>query len=120
MNIDERISHLEKSYPELSKPPVEIAHSYVELVTANCPAHGAYEQRTRLSIGIVKIPSVPSPCPHCLRDEMASLKGQKHELARMQGCERLRGSRPICRSPSDSLNVPSKTTCPTAKKLSVP
>ncbi|HEO8934552.1 TPA: ATP-binding protein [Serratia marcescens] len=93
MNIDERISHLEKKLSELSKPPVEIAHSHVELVSANCPIHGVYEQRTRLSTGPVKIPSAPSPCPHCLRDELASLKGQKAragEDARMRTIERLK------------------------------
>ncbi|MGQ6073474.1 ATP-binding protein [Serratia sp. IR-2025] len=93
MNIDERISHLEKKLSELSKPPVEIAHSHVEMVTANCPVHGVYEQRTRISVGIVKIPSVPSTCPHCLRDELTSLKGQKAragEDARIRTIERLK------------------------------
>ncbi|MCE9910041.1 ATP-binding protein, partial [Hafnia paralvei] len=77
MNLIEKIINVEKRLNDLSKPPIEIEHTVVAYSTAVCEKHGEFEQRTRQSIGPVKVPSYPSPCPKCLAEELASLKAEQ-------------------------------------------
>ena len=74
MTLDEKIAQLEKKLAELSAPPVAIEHTEVEIGTGTCEKHGEFSQRTRHSTGPIKLPSRPSDCPECLRDELIGLQ----------------------------------------------
>jgi len=93
MNLEEKISQLEKKIIELSQPPMDIPHSRVEMKNTICEKHGEYEQRTRLSTGPVRIPAAPSQCPGCLQEKLSSLQLQRDragEEARRRTIERLK------------------------------
>lgn len=78
MELEEKIALIEKHLAELSKPPADIEHSVVFLEMVNCEKHGEYEQRKRQSmVGKIKIPSMPTRCPGCLRYELAFLREEK-------------------------------------------
>ena len=77
MNLIEKIINVEKRLNDLSKPPIEIEHTVVAYSTAVCEKHGEFEQRTRQSVGPVKVPSYPSPCTKCLAEELAALKAEQ-------------------------------------------
>lgn len=80
MTLDEKISHLEKKLAELSAPPIAIEHTEVEIGTGTCEKHGEYSQRTRHSTGPIKLPSRPTDCPECLRDELIGLQAEKIKI----------------------------------------
>lgn len=77
MELEEKIALLEKHLSELSRPPVEIPNSMVTCETVTCDKHGDYEQRKRVSTCGIKIPSAPSRCPGCLREELGFLQEEK-------------------------------------------
>lgn len=94
MDINEKISILEKKLFELSQPPLDIPHSRVEFSTANCETHGDFEQRNRISTGPVRIPTKPSECPGCMREELSLLIREREQMdkqARARTIDRLKG-----------------------------
>ncbi len=42
-----------------------------------CEKHGDYEQRQRVSTGLVRLPGAPTSCPGCLKDELVFLRNEK-------------------------------------------
>lgn len=93
MDINEKISILEKKLAELGQPPLNIPHSKVEFSTGICEEHGEYEQRNRISTGPVRIPTRPSECPQCMREELEMLtreRDQQDKQARVRTIERLK------------------------------
>ncbi|MCW6607256.1 ATP-binding protein [Yersinia ruckeri] len=80
MNLIEKIINVEKRLNDLSKPPIEIEHTVVVYSTAVCEKHGEFERRTRQSVGLVKVPSYPSPCPKCLAEELDHLKSEQQAI----------------------------------------
>ncbi|MGA4664438.1 ATP-binding protein [Enterobacter ludwigii] len=102
MTLDEKITQLEKSLEELSKPPVEIDDTHVAIATESCEKHGQYECRTRTyPNSLIKIPPRSSICPGCLSDELIRLQGEKirnDEAARKRNIDLL----------LDGLNIPAR------------
>ncbi|HFZ0817334.1 MULTISPECIES: ATP-binding protein [Enterobacter cloacae complex] len=102
MTLDEKITQLEKSLEELSKPPVEIEDTHVAIATETCEKHGQYECRTRTyPNSLIKIPPRSSICPGCLSDELIRLQGEKirnDEAARKRNIDLL----------LDGLNIPAR------------
>lgn len=102
MTLDEKITQLEKSLEELSKPPVEIEDTHVAITTETCEKHGQYECRTRTyPNSLIKIPPRSSICPGCLSDELIRLQGEKirnDEAARKRNIDLL----------LDGLNIPAR------------
>lgn len=102
MTLDEKITQLEKSLEELSKPPVEIEDTQVTIATETCEKHGQYECRTRTyPNSLIKIPPRSSICPGCLSDELIRLQGEKirnDEAARKRNIDLL----------LDGLNIPAR------------
>lgn len=92
MELHEKISLIEKHLEELSKPPVDIPLSDVLIEMVICDKHGEYEQRKRVSTGPIRIPSSPTRCPGCLKDELAFLYNEKakwEERVKQQRTEEL-------------------------------
>ncbi|WP_058912844.1 ATP-binding protein [Entomohabitans teleogrylli] len=94
MNLDERISALEKKLIELASPPQIIEHSEVVISREICPEHGEYEQRRRISTAQapIRLPVIPSRCPGCIREELIGLQAEKinrEELVRKNTTDRL-------------------------------
>ncbi|MDM3077800.1 ATP-binding protein [Citrobacter sp. Cf138] len=102
MTLDEKITQLEKNLEELSKPPVEIEDTHVDIATETCEKHGQYECRTRTyPNSLIKIPPRSSICPGCLSDELIRLQGEKirnDEAARKRNIDLL----------LDGLNIPAR------------
>ncbi|MBJ9293564.1 ATP-binding protein [Citrobacter werkmanii] len=101
MTLDEKIFSLEKMLSELSQPPLEIPNSTVEFDDATCEIHGPFQQRRRVSTTHIKIPTVPSRCPGCIRDELIELQAEKiriDEASRKRNIEML----------MDALDIPSR------------
>lgn len=101
MTLEEKIHSLEKVLSELSQEPLEILNSKVEFDDANCEKHGPFQQRRRVSTTHIKVPSVPSRCPGCLRDELIELQAEKiriDEASRRRNIEML----------MEELDIPSR------------
>ncbi|WP_248891017.1 ATP-binding protein [Citrobacter freundii] len=101
MTLDEKIFSLEKMLSELSQPPLKIPNSTVEFDDTTCEIHGSFQQRRRVSTTHIKIPTVPSRCPGCIRDELIELQAEKiriDEDSRKRNVERL----------LDSLDIPNR------------
>ncbi|HBZ9568578.1 TPA: ATP-binding protein [Citrobacter freundii] len=102
MTLDEKITQLEKNLEELSKPPVEIEDTHVDIATETCEKHGQYECRTRTyPNSLIKITPRSSICPGCLSDELIRLQGEKirnDEAARKRNIDLL----------LDGLNIPAR------------
>ncbi|QCT21793.1 AAA family ATPase [Jejubacter calystegiae] len=93
MDINEKISNVERKLSELSKPPADIPHSTVEIVAAHCESHGEYEQRVRTITGMIKIPPNHTECPGCLREQLDELHREREQIdaeARRRTIERLK------------------------------
>ncbi|HCL5795697.1 TPA: ATP-binding protein, partial [Klebsiella pneumoniae] len=52
MNLDERITLVEKQLQELSQPALDIPNTEVIKQLVVCEKHGDYEQRQRVSTGL--------------------------------------------------------------------
>jgi DNA replication protein DnaC len=93
MELDEKIAVIEKRLNELSREPVEIENTDVLREVVSCDKHGEYEQRKRVATaGAFSIPSMPTRCPGCLRDELVFLRGEKarwEERSKQLNVERL-------------------------------
>lgn len=92
MQLHEKISHIEKKLEELSAPPLDIPHSAVEFAMVQCEKHGEFEQRSRVSTGPIKIPTRPSECPDCMREELDLLRRElehQNSDARRRNVDRL-------------------------------
>lgn len=92
MQLHEKITQIERKLEELKSPPLEIPNSSVEISTGQCDKHGEFEQRNRISTGPIKIPTRPSECPTCMREELDLLKReleQQTREARKRNVERL-------------------------------
>lgn len=77
MNLDEKITLVEKHLQELSQPALSIPNTKVLTDVVICEKHGEYEQRQRISIGPVRLPGAPTRCPECLKDELVFLRNEK-------------------------------------------
>lgn len=77
MNLDERITLVEKQLQELSQPALDIPNTEVIKQLVVCEKHGDYEQRQRVSTGLVRLPGAPTSCPGCLKDELVFLRNEK-------------------------------------------
>lgn len=77
MELEEKITLITKCLDELSKPAAEIPNTEVVLERVTCDKHGEYEQRKRVSTGVVKLASAPSRCPECLKAELDFLHDEK-------------------------------------------
>lgn len=80
MTLDEKISQLEKQLVELGQPPLDIPNSEVHFESANCDKHGEFEQRRRVSTSHIKIPTIPSRCPGCIREELIERQAEKIQI----------------------------------------
>jgi DNA replication protein DnaC len=101
MTLDEKISQLDKMLTELGQAPLDIPNSEVIFEDASCDKHGSYEQRRRVSTTAIKIPSVASRCPSCIREDLIQMQSEKirlDESARRYTIDRL----------MDSLDVPER------------
>ncbi|WP_418343323.1 ATP-binding protein [Raoultella ornithinolytica] len=77
MNLDEKITLVEKHLQELSQPALSIPNTKVLTDVVICEKHGEYEQRQRISTGPVRLPGAPTRCPECLKDELVFLRNEK-------------------------------------------
>lgn len=77
MNLDERITLVEKQLQELSQPALDIPNTEVIKQLVVCEKHGDYEQCQRVSTGLVRLPGAPTSCPGCLKDELVFLRNEK-------------------------------------------
>ncbi|HAU5006421.1 TPA: ATP-binding protein [Raoultella ornithinolytica] len=77
MNLDEKITLVEKHLQELSQPALPIPNTKVLTDVVICEKHGEYEQRQRISTGPVRLPGAPTRCPECLKDELVFLRNEK-------------------------------------------
>ncbi|XUA17467.1 ATP-binding protein [Citrobacter sp. OP27] len=78
MELEEKISTIEKMLDILARPPEQIQNCDVIRETVCCDKHGEYEQRKRVLIDSpIKLPSPPTRCPGCLREELDFLKDEK-------------------------------------------
>lgn len=93
MELEEKISTIEKMLEVLSNPPEQFPNCELVCERVFCEKHGEYEQRKRMfTNGVVKLPSPPTRCPGCLRDELSFLKAEKvrwEKQVRQQSVERL-------------------------------
>lgn len=93
MELEEKISTIEKMLEILSKSPEQIPNCEVVTESVFCEKHGEYEQRKRiLTNSVINLPSPPSRCPGCLRDELLFLQAEKarwEKRTRQQNVERL-------------------------------
>lgn len=81
MNLDERITLVEKQLQELSQPALDIPNTEVIKQLVVCEKHGDYEQRQRVSTGLVRLPGAPTSCPGCLK--MSSFSCETRRPKRM-------------------------------------
>lgn len=77
MNLDEKITLVEKHLQELLQPALSIPNTKVLTDVVICEKHGEYEQRQRISTGPVRLPGAPTRCPECLKDELVFLRNEK-------------------------------------------
>lgn len=78
MELEEKITAIERMLDQLSKPPEDIPNCEVVIERVCCEKHGEYEQRKRiLTSSIINLPSPPTRCPGCLEDELNFLKDEK-------------------------------------------
>ncbi|HBV5823981.1 TPA: ATP-binding protein, partial [Klebsiella pneumoniae] len=94
MELEEKITAIERMLDQLSKPPEDIPNCEVVIERVCCEKHGEYEQRKRIltSSIIINLPSPPTRCPGCLEDELNFLKDEKvrwDKRVRQQTAERL-------------------------------
>ena len=72
MELEEKITAIERMLDQLSKPPEDIPNCEVVIERVCCEKHGEYEQRKRiLTSSIINLPSPPTRCPGCLEDELS-------------------------------------------------
>jgi hypothetical protein len=75
MELEEKITAIERMLDQLSKPPEDIPNCEVVIERVCCEKHGEYEQRKRiLTSSIINLPSPPTRCPGCLEDELNFLR----------------------------------------------
>ncbi|HAV2044987.1 TPA: ATP-binding protein [Raoultella ornithinolytica] len=93
MELEEKITAIERMLDQLSKPPEDIPNCEVVIERVCCEKHGEYEQRKRiLTSSIINLPSPTTRCPGCLEDELNFLKDEKvrwDKRVRQQTAERL-------------------------------
>ena len=71
MELLEKIDAIEKMLEVLSRPPEQLPNCETVCEMVLCEKHGEYEQRKRvLTSSLIKLPSPPTRCPGCLRDEL--------------------------------------------------
>ncbi|KDF51386.1 hypothetical protein AF35_04139 [Enterobacter roggenkampii CHS 79] len=102
MELLEKIDAIEKMLEVLGRPPEQLPNCETVFETVLCEKHGEYEQRKRvLTSSLIKLPSPPTRCPGCLRDELSFLYDEKkrwEDRTRQQNIERL----------LDGLNIPAR------------
>ncbi|ELD7972008.1 ATP-binding protein [Escherichia coli] len=93
MELLEKIDAIEKMLEVLGRPPEQLPNCETVFETVLCEKHGEYEQRKRvLTSSLIKLPSPPTRCPGCLRDELTFLYAEKkrwEDRARQQNIDRL-------------------------------
>ncbi|HIH5821206.1 TPA: ATP-binding protein [Proteus mirabilis] len=101
MNLSDKIEQIERQLESLSKPPAEIPKTEVTIVELTCSKHGAYQARTRSSKTAISIPSRPTPCPHCLMEELEALKIEQRDYD-------MRFKKKLTEKLLDELHVPER------------